>query len=309
MGKNFNFTSSLRGFLILVGVSTYATTSFAVDLDKSWFLKKISAPAFWEHSTGSKSVKVLLCDTGIEATHPDLNGNIGVGKNFVDGSSNTGPTNPHGTRLAGVIGALGNDGGAAGVNLNVTIIPGKISNDAKGAATREDAAKCIRWGADQGIKVVNLSYSSFLNEPVIHDAAKYLHDKGGILVMAAGNVWVHKDTPDDPYIIAVGMVNQIDWKTQFDSFGPFIDIVAPGTAIYTTEVGGKYIQDTGTSIAAAVVSGAAALILSVKPDLNADQLTDVLFRSTIDLGTPGRDDSFGVGRLDLSKTLEILHTL
>ncbi|MDD4976186.1 MAG: S8 family serine peptidase [Bacteriovorax sp.] len=321
MQKNISFPRCVRGFSILMGLSLYAgaglTADFSafessqVNLDKSWFLTRIGAPLFWQKSTGSKEVKVLVCDTGIESNHPDLKANISLpGQNFVDGSTNTEPTgNAHGTRIAGVIGALGLNGGAVGINLNVKIVPGKISNVASGMAMHTDTAKCIKWGADQGIKIVNVSFSGGLDEPVVHDAAKYLHDKGGVLIMSAGNVWGPRDLPNDPYIIAVGMVNQIDWKTQFDSFGPFVDMVAPGTTIYTTDVGGKYIEDKGSSLSAAVVSGAAALILSVRPDLSADELTEVLFRSTVDLGTPGRDDAFGVGRLDLSKTIDILNNL
>jgi subtilisin family serine protease len=332
MEKKFSFTSGIRALSILTALSFSTGSNIItnlsafeitnnltevnlenpqVNLDKSWFLKRISAPLFWQKSIGSREVKVLVCDTGIESNHPNLKANIGLpGKNFVDGSTNTEPTgNAHGTRIAGAIGALGLNGGAVGVNLNVKIIPGKISNDPTGKAYHTDTAKCIKWGADQGIKIVNVSFSGGLNEPVIHDAAKYLHDKGGILIMSAGNVWGRRDLPDDPYIIAVGMVNEIDWKTQFDSFGPYVDMTAPGTTIYTTDIGGKYFEDKGTSLAAAVVSGAAALILSVKPDLTADQLTDVLFRSTVDRGAPGRDEAFGVGRLDLSKTLEILNAL
>jgi subtilisin family serine protease len=325
MEKKLSFAKSantLTALATLINLSFFANNSLAseflnsdnmteINLDKSWFLTKIGAPTIWQTSTGSKAIKVLVCDTGIESNHPNLKANISLpGQNFADGSTNTEPTGqPHGTRMAGAIGALGLNGGAVGLNLNVQIVPGKITNDPRGKALTVDMAKCIRWAADHAIRIVNLSFSGGLNEPVIHDAAKYLHDKGGILVMSAGNVWGRRELPDDPYIIAVGMTTPSDWKTQFDSFGPFVDMVAPGVNIYTTDAGGKYFNDKGSSIAAAVVSGAAALILSLKPDLTADELTEVLFRSTVDLGKPGRDEAFGVGRLDLSKTIDIIHSL
>lgn len=323
MSKKLGTIKSFYTFtalILLIKITFFAGTSFSsefnnldngtdVNLEKSWFLTKIKAPALWQYSKMNNEVKVLVCDTGIESNHPDLKSNISLpGQNFVDGTTNTEPTgNPHGTRIAGVIGALGIKGGAVGVNLNIKIIPGKITNDPTGKTLHADTAKCIRWAADHAIRIVNVSFSGGLNEPVIHDAAKYLHDKGGILVMSAGNVWGRRDLPDDPYIIAVGMTTPSDWKTQFDSFGPFVDMVAPGVDIFTTDVGGKYLNDKGSSISAAVVSGAAALILSIRPDLTADLLTEVLFRSTVDLGAPGRDEAFGVGRLDLSNTLNILN--
>ena len=325
MEKIFYNARSFRTFTTLVTfliVSFFTSAGFAtefknlensndVNLDNSWFLTKINAPTLWQNIPTGNTIKVLVCDTGIESGHPDLKANISLpGQNFADGTTNTEPTgNAHGTRIAGVIGALGIKGGAVGVNLNVQIVPGKISNDPTGKALHTDTAKCIRWAADHSIRIVNVSFSGGLNEPVIHDAAKYLHDKGGILVMSAGNVWGRRELPNDPYIIAVGMTTPADWKTQFDSFGPFVDIVAPGVSIFTTDIGGKYLYDKGSSLAAAVVSGAAALILSIRPDLTADELTEVLFRSTVDLGNPGRDESFGVGRLDLSNTINILYNL
>ena len=316
-----NFKLFFTTIVTLLNISFFTSVGFAtefenlgndpeINLDNSWFLTKIKAPTLWQSVPTGNIIKVLVCDTGIESNHPDLKSNISLpGQNFVDGSTHTEPTgNAHGTRIAGIIGSIGIKGGAVGVNLNVHIIPGKISNDSTGKALHVDTAKCIKWAADHAIRIVNVSFSGGLNEPIIHDAAKYLHDKGGILVMSAGNVWGRRELPDDPYIIAVGMTTPSDWKTQFDSFGPFVDMVAPGVSIFTTDIGGKYLNDKGSSLSAAVVSGAAALILSIRPNLTADELTEVLFRSTVDLGNPGRDEAFGVGRLDLSNTLNILNS-
>jgi len=277
--------------------------------EKTWFLTKIQAPVFWEKSKGSKAIKVLVCDTGVESGHPDLRGNIGPGINLVDGSANTEPTgNGHGTRIAGLIGARGGHTGtgASGVNWDVTIIPGKISNQANGGAVHTDTAKCIKWGADQGIRIVNLSFSGAVDEPVIQEAAKYLRSHNGVLIMSAGNNGVRNDFPDNPDMIVVGGTNDIDWKPPYSNTGPYVDLTAPGSALYSTDAGGKYSKTSGTSLATAVVSGSAALMLSVKPNMTADQLADLVLKSTMDLGTPGRDEAFGAGRLDLKKALEFL---
>ncbi|MGZ3789465.1 MAG: S8 family peptidase [Bacteriovorax sp.] len=277
--------------------------------DKSWFINKINAPLFWEKSKGSKSVKVLVCDTGIESNHPGLRGNISLpGRNFVDGSTNTEPTgNAHGTRVAGLIGGKdAANGDMIGVNWDVQIVPGKISNLPSGQAVHTDTAKCVKWGADQGIRIVNLSFSGALDNPDVMDAAKYLYDHGGLLIISAGNDGQLKDFPDNPYMIAVGATNDIDWVMPWSGKGDYVDISAPGSNMYTTDVGGKYLLDRGASMSTAVVSGAAALILSVRPDFTAEQLKQALLNSTIDLGKPGRDQSWGVGRLDLGKAVEVL---
>lgn len=277
--------------------------------EKDWFLSKIQAPVFWERSKGSRAVKVLVCDTGVESDHPDLRGNVGAGRNFVDGSANTEPAgNGHGTRVAGLIGAQGghSGSGASGVNWAVQIIPGRISNKADGGAVHTDTAKCIKWGAEQGIKVVNLSFSGAIDNLSVQEAAKYLHEQGGVLIVSAGNESARKDFPDDPNMIAVTGTNSLDWKPVTYNTGKYVDLSAPASALYTTDMGGKYVTSQGTSLSAAIVSGAAALMLSVRPDLTADQLTELILSSTVDLGAPGRDESFGTGRLDLKKALGLL---
>lgn len=277
--------------------------------EKGWHLAKISAPAFWERSRGSRAVKVLVCDTGIESGHPDLRGNVGTGRNFVDGGERTEPTgNGHGTRIAGLIGGQGGrtGSGAIGVNWEVQLIPGKISNQEDGGALQSDMAKCVKWGADQGIKAVNLSFSGALDSLAVQEAAAYLREKGGVLVVAAGNKGLSRDLPDDPNIIVVGGTNSLDWRPPAYNTGKFVDLSAPASAMFTTDLGGKHVTTQGTSLSAALVSGAAALLLSVRPELTADALTGLLLSSTVDLGPPGRDEYFGVGRLDLKKAAALL---
>ncbi|MCX5790630.1 MAG: S8 family serine peptidase [Elusimicrobia bacterium] len=277
--------------------------------DKTWFLTKIQAPLFWAKSKGSRSMRVLVCDTGIESGHPDLRGNVGPGMNFVDGSANTEPTgNGHGTRIAGLIGAQGGHTGtgASGVNWAVTMIPGKVSNQADGATDHSNSAKCIKWGADQGIKVVNLSISNAAGNLAVQEAAEYLYNKGGILVVSAGNKGEFLNLPDDPHMVVAGATNELDWHPPAYNTGKYVDLSAPSSALYTTDKGGGYITSNGTSLSAAIVSGAAALMLTVKPDLTAQELIDLLLASTVDLGSPGRDEVFGAGRLDLKKAMELL---
>jgi subtilisin family serine protease len=279
------------------------------EVSKQWYLERIGAPLFWNRSTGSSTVQVLLCDTGVDSHHPDLRDNLSLpGINFVDGTDNTEPTgSPHGTHMAGIIGALGNNGlGISGVAWNIKIIPGKISNDPKGATEHSVSAKCIRWGADHGVRIVNLSIGGALDNPEVIDASKYLHSKGGILFMSAGNNGYPKEIAGIPEAIAVSASDKNDWLAYWSGSGPFVDLAAPGSEIYTTEPGGGYKMDKGTSCSTALTSGAAALILSLNPRLSADELMQVLLNSATDLGKTGWDQAYGHGRLNLGKALELL---
>jgi len=280
------------------------------EISKQWHLERIGAPYFWNRTTGSSTVLVLLCDTGVDSHHPDLKDNLLLpGVNFVDGSANTEPTgSPHGTHMAGLIGAVGNNGlGISGVAWNIKVIPGKVSNDPKGVTEHNISAKCIRWGADHGVRIVNLSIGGALDNPAVIDAAKYLYSKGGILFMSAGNNGYPKDIPNIPEAIAVSATDKNDWKAYWSGSGPFVDLSAPGSEMYTTEPGGGYIMDKGTSCSTALVSGAAALLLSLNPHLTANELMQVLFKSSMDLGAAGWDPAYGHGRLDLIKALELIN--
>jgi subtilisin family serine protease len=150
-----------------------------------WQLAGIGAPEAWETTTGSYSILVAVCDTGISSGHPDLADNLQLpGYNAVDGSTDTEPVYNHGTGVAGCIGATGNNAlGVTGVAWDVAILPIRITNTPDGLAYVSDAAEGIRYAADQGAKVVNLSYL-MANYSTIDSAAQYLRGKGGLLFVA-----------------------------------------------------------------------------------------------------------------------------
>lgn len=104
-------------------------------------------------------------------------------------------------------------------------------------------------------------------------------------------------------MIAVGGTNEPDWHPPADNTGRYVDLSAPASSLYTTDMGGGCITSNGTSLSAAIVSGAAALLLSVNQGLGAARLTELLLSSTVDPGSPGRDEVFGAGRLALGRAL------
>lgn len=267
-----------------------------------WFHEKIRSSVAWDVTVGSSSVIVAVCDTGIDASHPDLSANLKLpGYNTVDGTSNTADINSHGTATAGCVGAVGNNGtGVSGVAWNIKILPVRVTNDPSGAFTYySDMAEAITWSADQGAKVVTMSYMAWTSSTV--DAgAQYLRNKGGLYFASAGNssADLSSSYSDFTSTIVVGATDSFDFKASWSNYGTPIDLVAPGVGIYTTALGGGYRSESGTSFSAPIAAGVAALIYSINPSFTPTQVENFIFSTCADLGTAGDDSVYGHGRVD-----------
>ena len=276
-----------------------------------WHHGTINSQTAWNSSVGSNLIKVCVLDTGVDTDHPDLLPNILLpGFNaYLDVSGNVEDLYGHGSGTAGVIGAVGNNSfGVSGVNWNIKIMPVQISQGTiTSSAYISDMALGIRWCADNGAKVANLSYGG-AQYSTISDAASYLKEKGGLLFMSAGNSGTFHNSisfPDFSSFIVVGSTSQNDEKSSFSEYGPYIDIVAPGEDIATTYLDASYVYYSGTSFSSPMAAGVAALALSVNPTLTVDELEDVMFSSTVDLGVVGEDDLYGNGRIDASLAIDL----
>jgi subtilisin family serine protease len=277
-----------------------ATTPNDPLYSSQWQHTKIESPAAWDITTGSNTVLVAVCDTGVQSNHPDLAANLQLpGYNSVDGSSDTEPINQHGTFCAGCVAAVGNNNtGVCGVGWAVKILPVKISNAANGSAYLTDMAEGVQWAADNGAKVINLSYSGFENA-AIDTAAQYARSQGALLLMAAGNENTNlSGQPDWTSFLLVGSTDSSDARSSFSNYGTPIDIVAPGTAVVSTTMGSNYASGSGTSYATPIAVGVAALMLSENPALTVAQLETRLMSSCDDLGPIGDDSTFGRGRVN-----------
>ncbi len=265
-----------------------------------WFHRVIESPAAWDGTTGSRSVIVAVCDTGVDSSHADLAANLVLpGYNSADGSTNTEPVMWHGTATAGCVGAVGNNGtGVCGVNWTVSILPIRISNRSDGAAYFSDMAEGIRWAADHGARVVNVSYGA-AGSYTVDSAAAYLREKGGLLFISAGNDGADGSStyPDFPNSLAVGATTSADVRASFSNYGTYIDLVAPGAGIYTTTTGG-YASVSGTSFSSPIAAGVAALVFAADPSLTPDECEADLLSTCTDLGGPGEDNVYGHGRVD-----------
>jgi thermitase len=270
---------------------------------KEWHLTKISGPEAWSTTTGSSQVTIAIIDTGVDGTHPDLASKMVPGWNIYNNNSDTSDVYGHGTGVAGVAAALSNNGtGVASVAWGSLIMPIRIS-DTSGSASISNIANGIRWAADHGARVANVSFYPIASSSTIGSAAQYLQSKGGVLTVCAGNSGAFDSSSDNPSILVVSATDQNDVLASWSSTGNNVDLSAPGVNIYTTARGGLYGSGSGTSFSSPIVAGLAALVLSVNPGLTPAQVTNILKASPDDLGSTGWDSSYGAGRVNAARAV------
>jgi len=303
---------SQSGVFAWVERDYYAHTA-AVPNDPSyasqWYLPRIQSPQAWSVTTGAASVVVAVIDSGICATHPDLSPKLLPGWNFLDGTSDTSDQLGHGTAVAGTVAAASNNHiGVAGVNWASTILPLVVVNG-KDQAAYSDIAAAIQYAADHGARVINVSLGGRNPSQTLETAVEYAWSKGAVVIAAAMN-----DASDAPYYpaacgraLAVAATDANDHLAAFSNYGTWIALSAPGTDILSTVNGGGYSYWNGTSFAAPIVAGVAALCLAVNPALSNPALVSILEHSTDDLGVPGFDSYFGWGRINAFKAVTAAH--
>jgi thermitase len=229
-------------------------------LVEGWGVSKIEAPQAWQITRGDQSIIVAVLDTGINKDNPDLADRVVAEVNFAD-SPTCDDLYGHGTHMAGTIAAI-----APGCRLmNV-----KVANDL-GKCEPAVVAKGIIWAVNHGAKVINLSLSMTAS-PDLEKAVDYAWSQGAIIIAAAGN----KGTSEPSYpayyndCLAVAGTNENNSLALLSSHGDWVDVAAPGFNIYSELPHNQYGYKTGTSSAAAHVSGVAALVFSVAKDTNGN---------------------------------------
>lgn len=273
------------------------------DFSKQWHLSKIDMPAAWDITKGSKNVAVAILDTGVDPSHPDLAGKLVAGYNFYNNNNDWSDICGHGTYVAGTAAAItSNNLGVAGVAWENSIIPIRIA-DPNCYGSYSAIAKGIVYAADNGARAANISFRVF-NGATFTDAAKYMYDKGGWVVVSGGNTGVFENYSENPYVISVGATDTSDNIAPFSSYGPYIDFAAPGIGIYTTSKGGSYAYVSGTSFSAPITAGVIASMFSANPGLTSNQVHAILKQSAVDLGASGYDNYFGWGRIDAAGALK-----
>lgn len=290
-----------------------------------WDMSKIGAPAAWDITTGSSSIIVAVVDTGLDTSHPDRPQNLLLGPDYIrDATGNTPVSDDqqgHGTHVSGTVAArLNNSAGVAGLAPGVTLMSVRVL-DQYGSGDTFTAAKGVTYAADHGAKVINLSLAGTETDSTEAAAMNYAASKGALVVAAAGNCYAGGAGCDSqinptmypaalPNVIAVGSTGSGDAHAYYSETGNYVDLAAPGGGasspsdqIYSTCKGSNYCYKIGTSMAAPHVAALAALVWSVNPNLTADQVHTIMRQTAVDLGTAGRDDTFGYGRIDVYQAL------
>ncbi len=262
-----------------------------------WHASKINAPSAWNSSKGM-GVTIAILDSGVDGSHPDLVGSLVPGWNIYDNNSDTRDVYGHGTKVAGAAAAIGNNGvGVAGIAFSAKLMPVRVS-DTSGSALSSSLAQGLTWAADHGARVANMSYMGLSCSSTVLNGATYFRNKGGVVVGSGGNTGATVSCSGSDALTEVASTNSADARSSFSSYGPFIDLAAPGEGIYTTTMGGGYGAVSGTSFSAPITAGAYALMMATNPSLAPKTLDQIVFSTALDLGSAGWDQYYGWGRLD-----------
>lgn len=244
------------------------------------------------------NVLVAVIDSGIDGTHPELSGAIAQS---YDATGDKAPVKPHthGTAMASLIAAHGKLMGAA-PHARILAIRAFDPAGKSAEGTTFNILKGLNFAAANNARVINMSFAG-PSDPAIHRSLEAARKKGIVLVAAAGNEGA-KSAPlypaADPNVIAVSATDADDLILEQSNRGNYIAVAAPGAQIMVAIPDGGYEMSSGTSHAAAEVSGIIALMLAHKPGMTPDQARATLLATAKDIGAPGRDPLFGAGLAD-----------
>ncbi|MFE6285273.1 type VII secretion-associated serine protease mycosin [Streptomyces sp. NPDC057877] len=291
---------------------------------RQWALDALHTQQAWQTTKGA-GITVAVLDTGVDDQHPDLVGNVLGTEDLVGFGAGRGDEHwaKHGTAMAGIIAGhghgLGNADGVMGIAPEAKILPVRVILEdkdparAKARKSRGNAlAEGIRWAADHGADVINLSLgddsASAHPEPAEDEAVQYALDKGAVVVASAGNGGEKGDHISYPAaypgVIAVTAVDRYGTRASFSTRRWYATVSAPGVDVVIADPDGRYYEGWGTSAAAAFVSGAAALLKAAHPDLTPAQIKRLLEDTARNAPTGGRDDSRGFGFVDPAAALD-----
>ena len=287
-----------------------------------WGISKINSEIAWTVTKGNSNVVVAVVDTGIDYAHRALseqmlvnaaekNGKAGVdddkngytddvfGYNFIDKKSDPLDDQGHGSHVAGTIAGNSDKENFYGVAPEVKLLAVKTHNT-DGEGSEEAVVKGILYAADRGAHVINCSWGGAPEaakySQLLFDAIEYANNKGALLVAAAGNDGENNDKIENypanyelPNVLAVASTAKNDKLSFFSNYGAKkVHIAAPGSDIWSVDVGGNYVKLSGTSMAAPHMAGAAALVYSVflKTDISAEQVRAKMVQNAKPMGNP-----------------------
>jgi type VII secretion-associated serine protease mycosin len=322
--------SRLRGAAVSLGLALSLTLLPVASAHadgiraQQWGLSAMHTEQAWGTTKG-KGVTVAVLDTGVEADHPDLDGNVLPVKDMIGFGAREGDRSwaRHGTAMAGIIAGHGHgpgdSQGVMGIAPEASVQPVRVileDGDAARSRARSSRGNAladgIRWAADHGADVINLSLgddsASAHPEPSEDEAVQYALRKGVVVVASAGNGGEKGDHVSYPAaypgVIAVTAVDRYGTRAAFSTRRWYATVSAPGVDIVIADPDHKYYEGWGTSAASAFVSGAAALIRAAHPGLTPAQIKKLLEDTARNAPAGGRDDSRGFGFVDPAAALD-----
>jgi len=279
-----------------------------------WNLRRIGMEQAWDLRPSAADVTVAVLDTGVDLSHPDLRANLLLdqGYDFLNDVASPQDDESHGTAVAGIIGAVGNNKvGVTGVAWHVKLLPIKALNS-QGRGPDSAMVKAILYAADQGARVINISSTGARYSAALETAVQYAQDKGALVVAAAGNTGNGDNAVNYPAafdgVLAVAAIDDKDQLASFSQRQQYVALAAPGVDVPSTAWSGAgrgmYASQSGTSIAAPHVSGAAAILWALRPDLAAADIAAALRSSADKVGTA--DAGYGSGILNVARAVASL---
>jgi len=304
-----------RWLVCIVGVSSAVialtgTPARADEIrDAQWHLSFLRVAEIHEITRG-EGVTVAVIDTGVDASHPDLAGNVLPGLDFVTGGDGRADSDGHGTAMASLIAGHGHgDGNTDGVLglapeaniLPVRVQPGDASEADEWEAEGGEIAEGIRWAVNQGARVINISLST-RRSIELQEALEYALERNVVVITAAGNTTLGDQEVDGlgtfPGALVVSGTDRQGFFSPVSVRGDQVALAAPAEEIMAAGAGHDYSTGTGTSNATALVSAAAALVISEYPELDAANVINRLIQTADDRGPSGRDMEYGFGVVD-----------
>lgn len=282
-------------FRLQQAATTVALTSGPSGDAAQYTINKLKLQQAHNLARGDK-VLVAVIDSGVDRRHPELRGVI---EDFFDAIGKEGPPHSHGTGIAGAIASRARLMGVAPA-ARILAIRAFDPTDSGAESTSFLILKSIDKAVEQGARIINMSFAG-PHDPAIGRMLAAARAKGIVLIAAAGNAGPSSPPlfpAADPNVIAVTATDAEDKLFQASNRGKHIAIAAPGVDILLPAPGGSYQVQSGTSFAAAHISGVAALMLERRPDLTPDAVRKVLLSTAKDLGPRGKDDQFGAGLAD-----------
>jgi hypothetical protein len=316
-----------EGKISSIPTDTYFSSQWGLHNNGQWggvVDTDIDAPEAWDTTVGIGNIKIGVVDSGVDYNHDEFNGRISGGWDFINDDGDPMDDNGHGTRVAGIIAARGNNGiGVAGVCWECSILPVKATNQ-DGIGEFASFAEAIVYATDIGADIINISIEHSYSLTV-ENAVNEAYSRGVVIIASRGNVdYADPEDPKDPTyikypagytnVIAVGAHNYCNERkerynceqndTWESRYGNGLDFLAPGVHIYTTTIGWYTEYFNGTSASTAFASGIAGLILSINDTLSPDGVRLIMQTSTDDMNTSGYDPETGFGRINANNALE-----